>query len=574
MASPGHIMLSYQWDYQKEVRKICEELRNLGLEVWMDLDSMSGDIFNKMAEGVEGAAIIIICMSSKYQLSDNCNKEFKYAQVKRKKILPIKMEKEFNATGALGLITAGKLYIDFSDLSKFDENVKSLEREVRSLLGEIKASQEPVDRNKADIAVATKMFPVCVGHSSEHACRIDKTEAIQCQPDFVFYGSETGIEDMVPFSVGSAGEGDSWRHIIVQGSDAGKRGWTHIFTFFAFSSKKLYTIPYAVGHAGNESGGWKYCVEENVKSDTDYQWPNSFNLDFVFYSFPVNPEDLTPIFVGSFPNHNIANIDVTCGADKNTKFSHAFSFQALSYDPPECFPFSVDRNENIRHDDDPRYRIREEMQEELVGYDDGWKKQLYLLFGFKKMQPGTIPIALGYKAYSGGRQFCITNNSYTVPKDWTLEAVFFAYPFDSSLAVSVAVGFESQYGCSRLGQADRLHEAYFQHDFTFCGYSYQHYGTVPISIGEAGAEDNHTLRSRVELGKDAGNRGWNHCFTVYAFKERKPGTFAVTVSHTDFSLGGWKYRVTKEGNQSVTSEWVIDFVFYAYPLPNEQIISD
>ena len=151
MASTGHIMLSYQWDYQKEVRKICKELRNLGLAVWMDLDSMSGDIFNKMAEGVEGAAIIIICMSRKYQLSENCNKEFKYAQVKGKKILPIKVEKGFNATGALGLITAGKLYIDFSDLSKFDENVKSLEKEVRSLLGEIKGSRVFLLREGLDL---------------------------------------------------------------------------------------------------------------------------------------------------------------------------------------------------------------------------------------------------------------------------------------------------------------------------------------------------------------------------------------------------------------------------------------
>ena len=85
-------------------------------------------------------------------------------------------------------------------------------------------------------------------------------------------------------------------------------------------------------------------MKENVKSATDYQWPKSFNLDFVFYSFPVNPECLTPIFVGSFPNHNIANIAVTCGSDKNAELVHAFSFQALSYAPPECFPFSVDKN--------------------------------------------------------------------------------------------------------------------------------------------------------------------------------------------------------------------------------------
>ena len=128
----GHIMISYQWDYQPEVRKICETLKRTGFNVWMDLDKMSGDIYKKMAEAVEGADIIIVCMSTKYQMSENCNKEFEYAQVKKKKIIPIKMEKDFHATGSLGLITAGKLYIDFSNMSKFDENMKSLRKEIES----------------------------------------------------------------------------------------------------------------------------------------------------------------------------------------------------------------------------------------------------------------------------------------------------------------------------------------------------------------------------------------------------------------------------------------------------------
>lgn len=128
----GHIMISYQWDYQPEVRKICEALKRFRFNVWMDLDKMSGDIYKKMAEGVEGAEIIIICMSTKYQNSENCNKEFEYAQVRKKTIIPIKMEKDFNAAGSLGLITAGKLYIDFSNMSKFDENIKSLKKEIES----------------------------------------------------------------------------------------------------------------------------------------------------------------------------------------------------------------------------------------------------------------------------------------------------------------------------------------------------------------------------------------------------------------------------------------------------------
>lgn len=125
-------MLSYQWDYQPEVRKICETLKRFGFNVWMDLDTMSGSIYEKMAEGVEGADVVIICMSTKYQSSENCNKEFQYAQVNKKTIIPIKMEKGFNATGSLGLITAGKLYIDFSNMSKFNENMMSLKKEIET----------------------------------------------------------------------------------------------------------------------------------------------------------------------------------------------------------------------------------------------------------------------------------------------------------------------------------------------------------------------------------------------------------------------------------------------------------
>ena len=132
MAQNGHIMLSYQWDYQNEVRQIRDALKRAGLNVWMDIDKMSGNIYEKMSEGVEGASIIIVCMTSKYQTSENCNKEFQYAQVSKKKIIPIKLEKGFNATGALGLITAGQLYIDFSNMSKFNENMESLKKEIQT----------------------------------------------------------------------------------------------------------------------------------------------------------------------------------------------------------------------------------------------------------------------------------------------------------------------------------------------------------------------------------------------------------------------------------------------------------
>ena len=127
-------MISYQWDSQPEVMKIYEALKGYNFNIWIDIDKMSGDIYKKIADGVEGAEVIIVCMSSKYQESENCNSEFKYARDNRKNIIPIKMEKGFNATGPLGLITAGKHYIDFSNWSMFDNNMKRLKKEIESYI--------------------------------------------------------------------------------------------------------------------------------------------------------------------------------------------------------------------------------------------------------------------------------------------------------------------------------------------------------------------------------------------------------------------------------------------------------
>ena len=82
-----------------------------------------------------GASVILVCMSSKYQTSENCTRECQYGQDRKKGIIPIKLESGFNATGALGLITAGRLYIDFSDSSKFNDNMRGLKREIEAQVG-------------------------------------------------------------------------------------------------------------------------------------------------------------------------------------------------------------------------------------------------------------------------------------------------------------------------------------------------------------------------------------------------------------------------------------------------------
>ena len=43
-----------------------------GVEVWIDVERMGGSTLSAMAEAVENAAVVLICMSEKYKQSPNC----------------------------------------------------------------------------------------------------------------------------------------------------------------------------------------------------------------------------------------------------------------------------------------------------------------------------------------------------------------------------------------------------------------------------------------------------------------------------------------------------------------------
>ena len=136
------IMMSYQWDSQRYILRIKTALEDQNYKVWMDIEQMSGNIYKKMSEAVETSDLIIVCMSSKYQASENCNRELQYAQDLRKKIIPIKIEEEYRPQGPLGLIVSGALYVDFSDPSKFDEKVEELTSEIMLVLGDYNENEQ------------------------------------------------------------------------------------------------------------------------------------------------------------------------------------------------------------------------------------------------------------------------------------------------------------------------------------------------------------------------------------------------------------------------------------------------
>ncbi len=160
-----HAMLSYQWDHQTTVSKAHKALRAHGVKCWMDIDGgMSRDVYDSskscvavrcrfhpsphcagncmafalsaVAEGVQGAAVVICFMSRKYQLSDNCKLELKFARQTGIPIVPVMLE-ERHATGWkpsdwLGVITAGLLWTPLYADSDFDQSIKGLVSQVQA----------------------------------------------------------------------------------------------------------------------------------------------------------------------------------------------------------------------------------------------------------------------------------------------------------------------------------------------------------------------------------------------------------------------------------------------------------
>ena len=89
-----HAFLSYQWDVQDQVIKAKEHLTRLNLKCWMDIDGgMKSDIYDSMAEGVQGAACVVCFMTPAYQDSANCKLELKFAQQSGVPIIPVSASK-------------------------------------------------------------------------------------------------------------------------------------------------------------------------------------------------------------------------------------------------------------------------------------------------------------------------------------------------------------------------------------------------------------------------------------------------------------------------------------------------
>ena len=74
-------MCSYQWNVQKLVTTVYEQIESKGIPVWMDIKGgVYGSINAAMAAGVENTDVICPFITEDYEKSKSCELELNYAR--------------------------------------------------------------------------------------------------------------------------------------------------------------------------------------------------------------------------------------------------------------------------------------------------------------------------------------------------------------------------------------------------------------------------------------------------------------------------------------------------------------
>jgi hypothetical protein len=103
----------------------------------MDVHCIYGDALDSMAEAVEKASVVLICMTENYKESSNCQIEAKYTLALKKPFVPLKLQSKYQPRGWLGMLLNCRIFIDFAD-KPFEDSVKLLFKEIDCVLSKLK----------------------------------------------------------------------------------------------------------------------------------------------------------------------------------------------------------------------------------------------------------------------------------------------------------------------------------------------------------------------------------------------------------------------------------------------------
>ncbi|XP_072047262.1 uncharacterized protein [Amphiura filiformis] len=168
---PVHVMISYNWGVKEEgfpcqqrMKKLRDELIADNYRVWMDLVDMDGNMDDRMAEAVENAYVILMCVSEKYQTSPNCKKEAQYAFFLKKPIVILKYDRH-TPTGWLGLQINNLLYYDVQTEEAMMKNLPKIKEQLDKDKAPTKqADHDPENKKGLINGIAKELRKHYMGH--------------------------------------------------------------------------------------------------------------------------------------------------------------------------------------------------------------------------------------------------------------------------------------------------------------------------------------------------------------------------------------------------------------------------
>ena len=74
----GHVMISYSREQRPLLLRIKQAITEAGFPVWMDIEQMRENVYDRMAEAIQNASVVLIAMSYSYQRSEYCRRGLYY----------------------------------------------------------------------------------------------------------------------------------------------------------------------------------------------------------------------------------------------------------------------------------------------------------------------------------------------------------------------------------------------------------------------------------------------------------------------------------------------------------------
>eukprot|EP01034_Spumella_vulgaris_P026938 gene26938-33589_t len=189
---PSHIMISYCWakaTHPEHVKALTAELRLMGYDVWRDeegsslVPAMSGSTEERMAEALESASILIICVSKEYKESPNCRMEAKYASQLSKKgrlqIYFVMMQNDYttvsvpnSCNGWLGIMLGDAMWFSLWEPGHVGSTSKAIAQNIKE---QCKLADNLASVGQASTYTVPSAPPVATAVSSKHPIIAEST---------------------------------------------------------------------------------------------------------------------------------------------------------------------------------------------------------------------------------------------------------------------------------------------------------------------------------------------------------------------------------------------------------------